>query len=277
MVREPALRTSSRCRLVWFIIDIRVLVVSCMWYANVNVLLCVINIRYVVNVNSVSKWGSLLSVCTNIHIIGIIHPPRPCVNDRDPTLVWPAMTRGPNVCVFVVVFVCFKADHIFYLNWPGLNFCGIYWDRRRVGLPTSRARARLRRLTPTDRYPKDSNPGPLDLKSSILPLRYRPPPPQMLVWRTGKVGWPRPHRPYDILHPRSKPSCCVLVAWTRVCGCSKALTILSGPQNLWPPDYRLSTFSFHRTVTTREKRLYVFVQGCGKNWLIRSEILQCIT
>ena len=129
-----------------------------MWYANVNVLLCVLNIRYVVNVNSVSKWGSLLSVCTNIHIIGIIHPPRPCVNDRDPTLVWPAMTRGPNVCVFVVVFVCFKADHIFYLNWPSLNFCGIYWDRRRVGLPTSRARARVRRLTPHRPVPKGFEP-----------------------------------------------------------------------------------------------------------------------
>ena len=55
------------------------------------------------------------------------------------------------------------------------NFCGMYGDRRRVGLPTSRARARVRRLTPTDRYPRDSNPGPLDLKSSILPLSYRPP------------------------------------------------------------------------------------------------------
>ena len=45
-------------------------------------------------------------------------------------------------------------------------FCGMYGDRRRVGLPTSRARARVRRLTPTDRYPGDSNPGPFDLKSS---------------------------------------------------------------------------------------------------------------
>ena len=43
-----------------------------------------------------------------------------------------------------------------------------------MGLPTSRARARVRRLTPTDRYPRDSNPRPLDLKSSILPLSYRP-------------------------------------------------------------------------------------------------------
>ena len=56
-----------------------------------------------------------------------------------------------------------------------LNFCGMYGDRRRVGLPATRARARVRRLTPTDRYPRDSNPGPLDLKSSILPLSYRPP------------------------------------------------------------------------------------------------------
>ena len=56
-----------------------------------------------------------------------------------------------------------------------VNFCVMYWDRRRVGPPTSRARARVRRLTPTDRYHRDSNPGPLDLKSSILPLSYRPP------------------------------------------------------------------------------------------------------
>ena len=44
-----------------------------------------------------------------------------------------------------------------------------------MGLPTSRVRARARRLIPTDRCPRDSNPGPLDLKSSILPLSYRPP------------------------------------------------------------------------------------------------------
>ena len=44
-----------------------------------------------------------------------------------------------------------------------------------MGLPTTRVRARARRLTPIDRYPRDSNPGPLDLKSSILPLSYRPP------------------------------------------------------------------------------------------------------
>ena len=71
--------------------------------------------------------------------------------------------------------MCIKAEHIFYLHWPGLEFLRYAWDRRRVGLPTSRARARVRRLTPTDRYPRDSNPGPLDLKSSILPLSYRPP------------------------------------------------------------------------------------------------------
>ena len=56
-----------------------------------------------------------------------------------------------------------------------LNFCGKYGDRRREGPPASRARAKVGRLTPTDRYPRDSNPGPLDLKSSILPLSYRPP------------------------------------------------------------------------------------------------------
>ena len=76
---------------------------------------------------------------------------------------------------FLFCFVCIKAEHIFYLHWPGLEFLRYVWDRRRVGLPTSRARARVRRLTPTDRYPRDSNPGPLDLKSSILPLSYRPP------------------------------------------------------------------------------------------------------
>ena len=37
--------------------------------------------------------------------------------------------------------------------------------RRWVRLPTSRARARMRRLTPTDRCPRDSNPGPLDPKN----------------------------------------------------------------------------------------------------------------
>ena len=37
------------------------------------------------------------------------------------------------------------------------------------------AAARVRRLTPTDRRPRDSNHGPLDLKSSVLPLSYRPP------------------------------------------------------------------------------------------------------
>ena len=63
----------------------------------------------------------------------------------------------------------------FFCIGLAVNFCGMYGDRRRVGLPTSRARARVRRLTPTDRYPRDSNPGPLDLKSSILPLSHRPP------------------------------------------------------------------------------------------------------
>ena len=55
-----------------------------------------------------------------------------------------------------------------------LNFCGMYGDRRREGPPASRARAKVGRLTPTDRYPRDSNPGPFDLKSIILPLSYRP-------------------------------------------------------------------------------------------------------
>ena len=73
-------------------------------------------------------------------------------------------------------FVCIKAEHIFHLHWPAAsNFCGMYGERRRVGLPTSTARARVRRLTPTDRYPRDSKPGPLDLKFSILLLSYRPP------------------------------------------------------------------------------------------------------
>ena len=55
------------------------------------------------------------------------------------------------------------------------NFCGMCGDRRREGPPASRARAKVGRLAPTDRYPRDSNPGTLDLKSSILPLSYRPP------------------------------------------------------------------------------------------------------
>ena len=50
----------------------------------------------------------------------------------------------------------------------------MYGDRRWVGLPTSRARAKVMRLTPTDRCPRDSNPGPLDSKSSILPLSHGP-------------------------------------------------------------------------------------------------------
>ena len=83
---------------------------------------------------------------------------------------------------FLFCFVCIKAEHIhliytLYFICIGLavNFCGMYGDRRRVGLPTSRARAMVRRLTPTDRYPRNSNPGPLDLKSSILPLSYQIP------------------------------------------------------------------------------------------------------
>ena len=43
--------------------------------------------------------------------------------------------------------------------------------------PTPRARARVRQVTPTNRLmcPRDSNPGPLDLKSSILLLSHRLP------------------------------------------------------------------------------------------------------
>ena len=68
-------------------------------------------------------------------------------------------------------FFCILRPSIYFI-YIGLasNFCGMYRDRRRVGLPTSRARARVRRLTPTDRYSRDSNPGPLDLKSSIVYL-----------------------------------------------------------------------------------------------------------
>ena len=60
----------------------------------------------------------------------------------------------------------------YLLNWPGCEFIVLcaYRGRRWVGLPTSRVRARARRITSTDRCPRDSNPGPLDPKSSILPL-----------------------------------------------------------------------------------------------------------
>ena len=77
---------------------------------------------------------------------------------------------------YVLLCVYFKADHVYIsLNWPGLEFVCYVWPevlcyggRRWVGLPTSRARARVRRLTPTDRCPRDLNHEPLDLKSSIL-------------------------------------------------------------------------------------------------------------
>ena len=77
--------------------------------------------------------------------------------------------------IFCFVLCVLRPSIYFICIGLAVNFCGMYGDRRRVGLPTSRARARVRRLTPTDRYPRDSNPGPLDLKSSILPLSYRPP------------------------------------------------------------------------------------------------------
>ena len=89
--------------------------------------------------------------------------------DLRPT--WP---RSDFHRLFFFCFVLCVLRPSIYFICIGLasNFCVMYGDRRRVGLPTSRARARVRRLTPTDRYPRDSNPGPLDLKSSILPLSY---------------------------------------------------------------------------------------------------------
>ena len=92
---------------------------------------------------------------------------------------------------FLFVLCALRPSIYFICIGLALNFCGMYGDRRRVGPPTSRARARVRRLTPTDRYPRDANPGPSDLKSSILPLSYRPLP---LLTSAGTIHWDCPRR-----------------------------------------------------------------------------------
>ena len=80
----------------------------------------------------------------------------------------------PHV-LFLVLCILRLIMYIFHRIGLVWNLCVMYGGRRWLGLPTSRARARMRRLTPTDRYPRDSNPGPLDPKSSILPLSHQPP------------------------------------------------------------------------------------------------------
>ena len=78
--------------------------------------------------------------------------------------------------VFFFCFVYFKADHVYILlNWPGLEFLCYAWGPEVRWIAHLQSQGGVRRLTPTDRCPKDSNPGPLDPKSSILPLSHRPP------------------------------------------------------------------------------------------------------
>ena len=82
-----------------------------------------------------------------------------------------------------LIFLVFLRPINYIFDWMGLVLRNcvicILRDRRWVGLPASRPRARVRRLTPTDRCPRDSNPGPLDLKSSILP-------PDLRLWRSNQ-------------------------------------------------------------------------------------------
>ena len=66
-------------------------------------------------------------------------------------------------CVCIVCVCVLRPSIYFMCIGLALNFCGMHGDRRREGPPASRARAKVGRLTPTDRYPRDSNPGPLDL------------------------------------------------------------------------------------------------------------------
>ena len=75
-----------------------------------------------------------------------------------------------------LIFLVFLRPNNYIFDWIGLVLRNcvicILRDRRWVGVPASRARARVRRFSPTDRCPRDSNPGPLDLKSSILSLTW---------------------------------------------------------------------------------------------------------
>ena len=75
----------------------------------------------------------------------------------------------PSGWRFLFVLCALRPSIHFICIGLALNFCGMYGGRRWVGLPTSRARARVRRLTPTDRYPRDPNPGPLDLSPASYP------------------------------------------------------------------------------------------------------------
>ena len=76
--------------------------------------------------------------------------------------------------VFCVLCFSRPINSVYFIESAWLyNCCGMYRGRRWVGLPTSRARAKVRPLTPTDWCPMDSNPGPLGLKSSILHLSHQ--------------------------------------------------------------------------------------------------------
>ena len=75
---------------------------------------------------------------------------------------------------FFCFFAYFKVDHVYIsLNWPDLEFLCYVWGPEVGGIAHLQSQGEDEAANP--RCPRNSNPGPLDPKSSVLPLSHRPP------------------------------------------------------------------------------------------------------
>ena len=83
-------------------------------------------------------------------------------------------------------FVCIKAEHIFHVHWPGFEFLRYVWGPEAGGTARLQSQGEGGAANPHRTLellelvrPLRGTPGirtlDLDLKSSILPLSYRPP------------------------------------------------------------------------------------------------------